>query len=258
MGKREKRSDVKIGLFVPCYVNDFYPEAAISTLEILESHGFDVFYPEGQSCCGQPFFNNGMEREAKRLASRFVDMFGEYDYVVAPSASCVSAVRKHYPEISEDERYRGIGSRIYELCEFLHDVVGPGSLHFGVSFPYRVGLHNSCHAIRELGLATPGELNVPEYSKIKTVLSLVEGIEIVEASRDECCGFGGTFSIQEPEISARMGRDRISDHMANGVDIITGVDLSCLMHMEGLARRDGTSMRFIHVSRILAGRCPAV
>ncbi len=244
----------RIGLFVPCYVNDFYPDAAMATLEVLEAHGFEVVYPEGQSCCGQPFLNNGMTHEAKELADRFVGLFCDFDYVVGPSSSCIGAVKHRYAGVTGDARYPLMRKKVYELCEFLHDVVGVENLKFPRPFPKRVGLHNSCHALRELELAAPSELAIPHYSKIKAVLSKVEGIEIVEPSRDECCGFGGTFSVQEPAVSAMMGRDRIADHRANGIELMAGVDMSCLMHMEGLARRDGTPMRFVHVAQILAGR----
>ena len=242
----------RVGLFVPCYVNDFYPEAAMATLEVLEDHGFAVEYPDGQSCCGQPFLNNGLIDEARPLADRFVELFADYDYVVAPSSSCIGAVKFRYEGVTRDARYPLLRPRLYELCEFLHDVVGVENLRFSPCHA-RVGLHNSCHAVRELGLATPSELNIPHYSKIKAVLSRVEGLEIVEPSRDECCGFGGTFCVQEPDVSAMMGRDRLADHLANGVEIMAGVDMSCLMHMEGLAKRDGTTMRFVHVAQLMRG-----
>jgi len=243
----------RIGLFIPCYVNDFYPEAALATLEVLEAHGFSVEYPEGQSCCGQPFLNNGLIDEARPLADRFVDLFADYDYVVAPSSSCIGAAKYRYDGVTRDARYPLMRKRLYELCEFLHDVVGVENLRFPDGWRGRVGLHNSCHAIRELHLAAPSELNIPHFSKIKAVLSKVEGLEIVEPSRDECCGFGGTFSVQEPDVSAMMGRDRIADHRANGVEIMAGVDMSCLMHMEGLAKRDGVPMHFVHVAQLMNG-----
>ncbi|WP_201352811.1 (Fe-S)-binding protein [Hydrogenimonas urashimensis] len=247
MGKR-------VGLFVPCYVNDFYPEAAFSTLEVLESLGFDVVYPENQSCCGQPFLNNGMVYDARKLAERFVDIFADFDFVVAPSSSCIGAVKHRYDGIVKDARYPLLRQRVYELCEFLHDVVGIENLRFQTPFRGRVGLHNSCHALRELGLAAPSELHIPPFSKVRAVLSKIEGLEVVEPSRDECCGFGGTFSIQESAVSAMMGRDRIADHRTNGVDIVAGVDMSCLMHMEGLAKRDGIPVRFVHVAQLMTGR----
>jgi len=245
---------MRVGLFIPCYVNELYPDVAMATLGILESHGYEVEYPHSQSCCGQPFLNSGMIGEAKKLAERFVDIFSGYDYVVAPSSSCIGAVRYRYEGVVEDERYSSLLSRVYELCEFLHDVTGLENLHFSSRGPGRVGLHESCHAIRELELATPSELAMPGYSKIEAVMARVDGLEIVKPSRDECCGFGGIFSIDEDAVSAAMGRDRIADHLRNGVDIVAGVDMSCLMHMEALAKRDGIRISFVHVSQILAGK----
>ena len=244
---------MKVALFVPCYINDFYPEAALAALDVLEKLGCEVIYPKNQSCCGQPFLNNGLVDEARKLADRFVDTFYDYDYIVSPGSSCISAVKHRYEGVTSDLRYPEMRSRLYELFEFLHDIIGVENLKFDNAFPHRVGLHNSCHALRELDLASPSELNIPHFSKIKAVLSKVEGIEIIEPSRDECCGFGGTFSTSEEAVSAMMGRDRIEDHLRNGVEIITGVDNSCLMHMEGLAKRDGTKVKFVHAAQILAG-----
>ncbi len=244
----------RVGLFIPCYIDDFYPNVALSTLELLETHGFEVEYPEGQRCCGQPFLNNGMLQEGAGFARHFVETFEPYDYVVAPAGSCIATARHHYEGLVEADRLAALIPKLFELCEFLHDVVGIENLQLHHPFPHRVGLHNSCHALRELELGAPSELNIPHFSKIKAVLSRVEGIRIVDPTRDECCGFGGTFSVQEWAVSAAMGRDRIADHRQQGVEIMTGVDRSCLMHMEGLARRDGTPMRFLHVAEILAGR----
>lgn len=244
---------MKAALFVPCYINDFYPQTAMATLKVLEAHGCEVVYPPQQSCCGQPLLNNGMIEEARPLAQRWVETFAGYDYVISPGSSCISAIIHRYGDVVSDPRYDEMRPRIYELFGFLHDIIGIENLAFKSPFPHRVGLHNSCHALRELHLASASELNIPSYSKIKAVLSKVEGIELVEPSRDECCGFGGTFSVGEADVSAMMGRDRIDDHLQNGVDIVTGVDNSCLMHMEGLAKRDGTPVRFVHAAEILAG-----
>ncbi len=244
----------RIALFIPCYVNDFYPQAAISTLEVLESLGYEVEYPQNQSCCGQPFFNNALLKEARAFAKRFIDTFATYDYIVAPSSSFIATVRERYEDILHDRRYRELKGKVYELCEFLHDVVGLENLNFSSGYRGRVGLHKSCHALRALKLASPSELMTPHFDKIKAVLSRVEGLQIIEASSDECCGFGGTFSLQEHEISARMGLDRIDEHLANGVDLIASVDMSCLMHLEGLARRKKIALSFVHVSQLISGR----
>lgn len=244
----------RIGLFIPCYLDDFYPNVALSALELLEEHGFRVEYPRPQRCCGQPFLNNGLPGLAADFARHFVDLFEEFDYIVAPAGSCIATAKYRYEGLIDPQRLAALTPKLYELCEFLHDVVGVENLRLRHPFPHRVGLHNSCHALRELRLASPSECAIPHFSKIEAVLSRVEGIEIVHPDRDECCGFGGTFSLQEQAVSAAMGRDRITDHRGKGVSIMTGVDRSCLMHMEGLARRDKTPMRFVHVAEILAGR----
>ncbi len=246
---------VRVALFVPCYVNHFYPHAAMATLHLLERFGYEVVYPTQQSCCGQPFANSGLEEETRRFASRFVEIFDGYDYIVAPGASCVAMVKRRYPELlPPSAQLSRIVDRIYDITEFLHDIVRPDS--FGVSFPHKVGLHQSCHGLRELHLGTPSELALPASSKAKRLLELVEEIELVELERpDECCGFGGTFSIHEPQLSIRMGEERVADHERAGAEYITGFDLSCLMHMEGIIRARKGALKVVHLAEILAGTC---
>ena len=243
----------KVALFVPCYINDFYPQVALSTLQLLQKQGFEVVYPANQTCCGQPFLNNGLRDEVVSLAEHFYDKFASFDYVVAPSSSCISTIKHHYHDILPKEKADDITPKVYELCEFLYDVVGVDKLKIDSAFAHRVGLHNSCHSIRELSLGSASELNIPHFSKIKEILQKVKDIEVLEPSRDECCGFGGTFSIQEPEISTIMGKDRIADHKSNDVEFITGVDMSCLMHMDSIAKRDKEDITFIHIAQILNG-----
>ncbi len=246
--------DIKIGLFIPCFMNELYPDACVSTLKLLENLDFDVEYPLEQTCCGQPMANSGCSSDVKNLAIRFVDIFYKYDYIVAPTASCVAMVKEHYEPFfkPDDQNYKKVQSSIFEICEFLHDIVKLDKLD--VSFPYKVGVHNSCHGHRVLRLASASELNIPYFSKIKKLLSLVKDIQIVDLQRDdECCGFGGVFSINEPEISAAMGRSRIEDHLNSGAQVMTGVDLSCLMHMEGLINKDNKKLKVLHITQILAG-----
>lgn len=241
----------RVGLFIPCYINDFYPDVAMATLELLETNGFFVEYPFSQSCCGQPFVNNGMINEARDLAERFFNTFSAYDYIVAPSSSCIGTVKYRYKGILSDEKFDLLSQKSFELCEFLYDIVGVENLKIPKPYRGRVGLHNSCHSIRELGLASPSELNIPHYSKIKAILSKVKDLEILEPEKDECCGFGGTYSVFEPEVSVMMGRDRINEHLKNRVSIIVGVDSSCLMHMESIAKRNRINVRFYHIAEIL-------
>ena len=242
---------MKVALFVPCFVNALYPEVGEASYRLLRSLGLDVDYPLEQTCCGQPMGNAGYEKDAEPLARRLEELFAKYDYVVGPSASCVSFVREAYPRLTHhDDKHECLSSRMYEICEFLHDVVKPTSLK--ARFPHKVSIHNSCHGVRLMGLSAPSELNVPYYSKLRNLLEMVEGIEIVEPERrDECCGFGGLFSIEESAVSVRMGKDKVQRHIATGAEFITGADSSCLMHMGGVIEREKLPIRTKHIVEIL-------
>ena len=242
---------MKVALFIPCFVNALYPEVGKASYKLLTSLGLDVEYPLEQTCCGQPMGNAGYEKDAEPLAHRMGELFAKYDYVVGPSASCVSFVREAYPRLTHhDDKHECLSSRIYEICEFLHDVVKPTSLK--ARFPHKVSIHNSCHGVRLMGLSAPSELNIPYYSKLRNLLELVEGIEVVEPERrDECCGFGGLFSIEESAVSVRMGHDKVQRHIATGAEYITGADSSCLMHMSGIIEREKLSIRTKHIVEIL-------
>ncbi|MBR0275633.1 MAG: (Fe-S)-binding protein [Prevotella sp.] len=241
---------MKIGLFIPCYVDALYPEVGVSTYKLLKSLGLDVDYPEKQTCCGQPMGNAGFERMAVPLAEKYDQLFSGYDYVVAPSASCAAYVRLFHPNLMK-ERECVAASKTMDVVEFLHDVVKVDRLPS--KFPHKVSVHNSCHGVRELGLSSPSERNVPRFNKIIDLLRLVEGIEIAEPERpDECCGFGGMFAVEEQAVSARMGLDKVRRHMATGAEYVTGPDSSCLMHMQGVAQKQKLDIKFIHVVQILA------
>ena len=241
---------MKIGLFVPCYVDALYPEVGVSTYRLLKSLGLDVDYPERQTCCGQPMGNAGFEGMALPLTKTFDELFSPYDYVVAPSASCAAYVRCFHPNLLKGHTCEAAGKTM-DVVEFLHDVVKVD--HLQARFPYRVSVHNSCHGVRELGLSSPSERHEPRYNKIIDLLKLVRGIEIVEPERpDECCGFGGMFAVEEQAVSRRMGIDKVNRHLATGAQYVTGPDSSCLMHMQGIARKEHLPIQFIHVVQILA------
>ena len=242
---------MKIGLFIPCYVDALYPEVGVSTYKLLKSLGLDVEYPERQTCCGQPMGNAGFEHMAKPLARKFDELFAGYDYVVAPSASCAAYVRFFHPNLMKEQTCEAAG-KTTDLVEFLHDILQVKSLP--AKFPHKVSVHNSCHGVRELGLSSPSECHVPKFNKIIDLLNLVEGIEVVEPERpDECCGFGGMFSVEETAVSTRMGLEKVRRHMETGAELIPGPDSSCLMHMQGVARKQGiTDIQFIHVAQILS------
>jgi len=240
---------MKAGLFIPCYVDALFPEVGVASLKLLRHLGVDVTYPKGQTCCGQPMANGGSEKAAIPLARKMEDLFAGYDYIVAPSVSCTAFVRHHYPSLVGHECQ--VAAKAMDIVEFIHDVVKPaGPLG---RFPHKVSIHNSCHGVRELRLSSPSEEQIPQYNKIRDLLQLMQGIEIFEPERkDECCGFGGLFCVEESAVSSRMGLDKVQRHIATGAEYVTGADCSCLMHQAAIARKNGLSIEFKHVAEILA------
>lgn len=241
---------MEVALFVPCYVDQLYPRVALATAELLERLGVTVHFPEAQTCCGQPMANSGFFDDARPLARKMLDVFAPYEHVVCPSGSCTSMVRNHYEMLlPHDTRVPRLAAKTRELCEFLHDVlqVKPRG-----KFAHKVGLHQSCHGLRELRLGSGSERLLPAFSKTQALLENIEGLQLTELSRnDECCGFGGTFAVAEEAVSCAMGRDRIADHEHAGSEIIAGGDVSCLMHLDGLLRRGKKPIRVMHVAELL-------
>ncbi|WPO79308.1 (Fe-S)-binding protein [Flavobacterium sp. KACC 22761] len=241
---------MKIALFIPCYIDQLYPKVGIATLQLLEKLGCDVEFPLEQTCCGQPMANSGFASLSKGCDVNFVKNFSRFDYIVAPSGSCVLHVKEHLKDGENPIQAERIRNNVYELTEFLTDVLKVKSLK--AKFPYKVGLHNSCHGQRGLHLSSMTERMLPEFSKPEQLLKMVEGIELRKPKRnDECCGFGGTFCVFEEAVSVKMGKDRIQEHEANDVDFITGGDTSCLMHLEGILKRKGSKVQTIHIAEIL-------
>lgn len=238
-----------VGLFVPCYVDQFYPQVAIAALELLEKLGVKVVFPEDQICCGQPMANSGFEEKSKAAGARMVEAFSEFDYVVGLSGSCVLHVKDH---VTHQDPKHTLGARTFEICQFLHDVLKVKS--FDVSFPHKVGLHSSCHGLRGLREASSSELMEPPYSIYKELLSGVRDLELIQLERpDECCGFGGTFAVSEEAVSVAMGVDRVKDHHRHGAEVIVSADMSCLMHLDGLMRRNKIPLKVHHITEILNG-----
>ncbi len=242
----------KVGLFVPCYIDQLYPQVGLATVAVLERHGVELEYPRAQTCCGQPMANSGCGADTAPLARKFLELFRGYQRVVAPSGSCVAMVRHHYREYLDGQPgFEHLARNTFELCEFLVDVLGVERIDG--RFPHKVGLHDSCHGLRELRLGSGSERRVAPFHKVRALLDGLRDLELVPLRRaDECCGFGGTFAVNEEAVSCMMGKDRIADHEGAGAEIITGADLSCLMHLEGLIRRARRPLRVMHVAEIFA------
>jgi L-lactate dehydrogenase complex protein LldE len=238
---------MKVGLFVTCLVDLFRPTVGFAAVKLLEAVGCRVDVPFAQTCCGQPAYNSGDKSDAWDIACQVIDAFQSYEFVVAPSGSCVGMIKTHYPELlAHDprwlERARDLAHRTHELVSFLVDIRGAE----GVDAHYMgtVTYHDSCSGLRELGIkAQPRKL-----------LASVGGLALRELPGAEtCCGFGGTFCIKYPAISTRMAEDKAKDIKATGADTLLAGDLGCLLNMAGRLSREGASIKVRHVAEVLAG-----
>lgn len=242
-------NSMKVGLFIPCYIDQLYPEVGIATLQLLEKTGCEVVFLEDILCCGQPMDNSGFERytEKNQYVAPFIEALPAIDYLVVPSASCTFHLTHHLLKykIGADQL-----EKIKEITEFLHDIKGEEKLKS--RFPHRVGLHQSCHGLRGLNLAKASELGGPDFSKIENLLSKVEGLELVIPPKsDECCGFGGSFSVAESAVSVKMGEDKMKNVQGEELQFLTATDMSCLMHLEGVFKKNKAGIKILHITEIL-------
>jgi L-lactate dehydrogenase complex protein LldE len=229
---------VRIALFVTCIGDAIYPDVARSAVFVLERLGHEVVFPAEQTCCGQMHLNAGYEGEARRLAKRFVRIFRDYDTIVAPSASCVGTVRELYPHVLGVSD--PVVGRVFELSEFLVRRLGVDDV--GASFRHRVAYHPTCHSLR---VTRVGDAPL-------RLLRNVRGLELVDLPRaEECCGFGGTFSIKNAETSTAMLADKCTAIERAGADVCTAVDASCLLQIGGGLSRAGSKARVMHLAQIL-------
>jgi L-lactate dehydrogenase complex protein LldE len=235
---------MRVSLFIPCITDQFYPEVGIATAQLLQKFGAQVIYPGDQTCCGQPAFNSGYHDDARKLAERFVRIFSDAEYIVAPSGSCVSMVKVFYEHLAltsgvQNELHE-LKSRIFEISEFLVKILNIEET--GASFPHAVTYHDACHLLRELGISeAPRKL-------IRSVKN-IQFYEMPESAR--CCGFGGTFSVKFPEISVVMGEDKIKSIQQSGAEYVIADDSSCLMHIDGLLRRQNIPLKTMHIAQLL-------
>lgn len=248
---------MRVALFVPCFVDQLVPSAAIATLRVLERLDIAADIPDGGACCGQPVANAGFASAGEAALERFADTFAPYDHVVVLSGSCALHVRAHAAGVGAAGAH--VAPRTTELSAFLHDVVGLDRVRsLGAMFRERVALHIGCHALRGLGLARPSELQLPPSDKVRALLETVDGLSFTNLARpDECCGFGGSFSVTEGAVSARMGRDRLADIRSGGATAVVTTDLSCVLHLQGVDRAAGGALPMWHVAEVLAGMASA-
>jgi L-lactate dehydrogenase complex protein LldE len=236
---------MRVQLFIPCFVDQLYPETAFNTIKVLEKAGCTVSYNTAQTCCGQPAFNAGFWNESKAICSKFLKDFNTEDYIVAPSASCVGFVRNYYKKLFEDDTAAidaaTIGKNIFELSDFLVNVLQ--RTNFDARLEGTATYHDSCAGLRECRIK-----NEP-----RKLLAEVQGLELTELDDVEtCCGFGGTFAVKFEAISIAMGEQKVEHALATKADYLISTDLSCLMHLQGYINHKGYPIRTLHLADVLA------
>ncbi|QCX80734.1 Lactate utilization protein A [Streptomyces sp. YIM 121038] len=243
---------MRVALFLTCVNDTLYPHTGRATVKLLTRLGVEVDFPEAQTCCGQAHYNTGYRRQAEPLARHFSDVFAGYEAIVTPSGSCGAMVRELYPRLGERARAEGRGGqlaaavapvvpRTFELTEFLVDVLGVTDV--GAYYPHTVTYHPTCHGLRSLGLG----------DRPARLLGAVRGLDLVELpGAEECCGFGGTFAVKNPDVSAAMGADKVRNAESTGAGVLCAADNSCLTHIGGTMSRLRTGMRRVHIAEILA------
>jgi L-lactate dehydrogenase complex protein LldE len=234
---------MKVQLFIPCFIDQIFPETARNTVKILEKAGCEVYYNPNQTCCGQPAYNAGYWEECLPLVKKFDSDFASPDYIVSPGGSCVGFVRNHYNKfIAPGEASEAtVSSRIYELSEFLTDILHIDNLH--ASFRARATFHDACGALRECGIK-----EAP-----RKLLHNVSGLELIESDDCEvCCGFGGTFAVKHNSISSIMAEQKVQQAQKNGIEFIISTDYSCLLHLDGYIKKQLIPIKTIHIADVLA------
>ncbi len=234
-----------VDLFIPCYIDQFFPETGLNTVKILEKAGCGVNYNPEQTCCGQPAFNAGLKKECKAVAEKFIREFTNNRYIVTPSASCVGMIKNYYPELFHNSvwhnEYKNLNKNIIELSDFLVNVLKKTDL--GASLTTRAVYHDSCAALRELHLK----------QEARTLLKNIQGLDLVEMEEgDFCCGFGGTFSIKHPSIASAMAERKIKNAQQQQAELIISTDSSCLMHIQSYAHKQEIPIKTMHLADVLA------
>jgi L-lactate dehydrogenase complex protein LldE len=238
----------RVSLFVTCVIDQLYPKVGLAMADVIERLGYEVEFPEEQTCCGQPAFNTGYREDARRVARHFLRVFRDAEYIVIPSGSCAGMIKYHYGELfsKEPETLEAaarITPRVFEFSQFLLEVAKVEDV--GARFEQVVTYHDSCHALREMGIKQGP----------RRLLSHVRGLELREMElSEECCGFGGTFSVKFPGISGGMARSKIDSILKTGAGYVVSVDSSCLMQIQGALSRAGSRVGTMHLAEVLAQR----
>jgi L-lactate dehydrogenase complex protein LldE len=230
-----------VALFVPCFVDVFNPGIARAAVTVLERLGVNVEYPPGQTCCGQPAYNSGHWPVAAAIAQRFAHVFNEYPWIVTPSGSCAAMARAGFAHMDPESSAASVGDRVYDFASFLTGVLGVADV--GARFPHRVTFHEGCHARRELR-AVDASL---------TLLRSVRDLTLIDLPMaEECCGFGGSFSVSFDALSTSMGEAKCVNAMSTGAEFLISGDPSCMLHVDGMLRKRSAALTTLHLAEVLA------
>ncbi len=237
---------MKVSLFVTCLVDQLFPQVGLSTVKVLKKCGVEVDFDPRQTCCGQPAFNSGYVDESREVAEHFIEVYADREHIVTPSGSCATMIKSFLPSLFPEgspkrQQAEQVSQRTFELSDFLSSVLGITTT--GARFPQVVTYHDSCHLVRELGIRSPP----------RQLLRRVEGVDFREMENcDRCCGFGGTFSVKSPDVSAAIGDEKVQWIRESGADYVIANDVGCLMHIDGLLRRNQVPVQTMHLAELLA------
>lgn len=234
-----------VDIFIPCFIDQIFPQTGMNMVKILEKFGVKIHYNDNQTCCGQMAFNSGFWDEAKEMGEKFLKDFPNNRPVVAPSASCVGYVKNYYPKLffntALHNEFKQLQRNIYEFTDFLVNVLKVTDL--GATFEHKVTYHDSCAALREYGLK----------DEPRKLLENVKGLELIEMKDTHvCCGFGGTFSVKHEAISTAMAEQKVHNALDTGAEYIISTDSSCLMHQDGYIRKHKLPLKVAHIADVLA------
>ncbi|GIX41560.1 MAG: Fe-S oxidoreductase [Leptospiraceae bacterium] len=244
----------KIGLFVPCYMDLLYPDNTLKTLKFLEHLNLNINFLYDQTCCGQPFFNSGETDKGITYMEKFISILDSYDYIITLAGSCTSMIKNHYLDFINDSSIHNLlKNKVYEFTEFLYDIYKIHKSKLNFVNHKKIGILYSCHGLRELELAKSQELNLKQIpDKVREIINKIQGIEIVDIDFwDECCGFGGTFSYYENDLSVKIGKDLLNKFIDKNIYHIIGYDLSCLTHLKTIANYNKKVVNFYYIGEFL-------
>lgn len=240
---------MKTALAIPCFIREFYPDVIKSTENLLKTLGIEYEIPENQTCCGQPLANSGYEHKAIGIYKKNVKLFKDFDNILMLAGSCTYHIREHYDTIEQDKYTQSLRNNIHDIVQYVHEY------HFNnlpqIEFPYKIAFHTGCHSLRGMRFGISSELQMNGKYFLNAFAEKFNGAELIKIEKpDECCGFGGTFSVFFDEISVKMGNDKLQALLSNNVEYLISNDMSCMLHLQGIIDRNSYPLKLLHVFQV--------